>query len=231
MLSEVSNAILPTCGETNVLGSRHDIVAPLLFAHHLPSLPTLNTARHPALVRNFRDVCEKPARYPSHPTFKMPILMFRSVAVFKTFEKELRTDPENALKPLERIEVAEGFATPDEVNVLVANRSGSILSASTILKSDLFTNLQKASRYPLPHVRRLLLILHRRCHFQSQYDLIFSKFLINHLLAQYRRIPGAPNFRRLPLILPGGAAQPSTEGKPFNDSQMVCGSGMPTVEG
>jgi hypothetical protein len=49
----------------------------------------------------------------------------------------------NALKPLERIDVANGEAHPDEVNQVVMNRSGSILSASTILKSDFFTNLQK----------------------------------------------------------------------------------------
>lgn len=63
--------------------------------------------------------------------------------VFKTFEKEFRTSDANILKPLERIEVEEGYATKDEVDVIVANRSGGILSASTMLKSDLFTNLQK----------------------------------------------------------------------------------------
>lgn len=40
----------------------------------------------------------------------------------------------------------EGFATKDEVDVIVANRSGAVLSASTMLKSDLFTNLQKVSK-------------------------------------------------------------------------------------
>jgi hypothetical protein len=37
----------------------------------------------------------------------------------------------------------EGVADPDEVTQVVVNRSGSILSASTILKSDFFSNLQK----------------------------------------------------------------------------------------
>ncbi len=50
----------------------------------------------------------------------------------------------NTLKPLERVDVADG-PQPDEVRHLVANRSGSILSASTILKSDFFSNLQKMS--------------------------------------------------------------------------------------
>lgn len=49
----------------------------------------------------------------------------------------------NALKPLERAEVADGVALPDEVTRVVTSRSGTILSASTILKSDFFSNLQK----------------------------------------------------------------------------------------
>lgn len=49
----------------------------------------------------------------------------------------------NALKPLERVDVKDGVALPDEVKQVVANRAGTILSASTILKSDFFLNLQK----------------------------------------------------------------------------------------
>ncbi|KII85117.1 hypothetical protein PLICRDRAFT_45241 [Plicaturopsis crispa FD-325 SS-3] len=65
--------------------------------------------------------------------------------VIKTFEKELLADGLKALKPLERADVADGVAHPDEVKQVVVNRSGSILSASTILKSDFFSNLQKMS--------------------------------------------------------------------------------------
>ncbi|KAG9052633.1 hypothetical protein FS842_009475 [Serendipita sp. 407] len=65
--------------------------------------------------------------------------------VFRTFEKELTGDGADALKPLERVEVSDGVAMPDEVVRIVANRSGAILSASTILKSDFFSNLQKMS--------------------------------------------------------------------------------------
>ena len=64
-------------------------------------------------------------------------------AVLKTFEKELVADGINALKPLERVDVTDGVALPDEVKQVVANRAGAILSASTILKSDFFLNLQK----------------------------------------------------------------------------------------
>jgi hypothetical protein len=60
--------------------------------------------------------------------------------VIKTFEKELFDKGINALKSLER---ADGVADPDEVTRVVVNRSGNILSASTIIKSDFFCNLQK----------------------------------------------------------------------------------------
>jgi hypothetical protein len=67
--------------------------------------------------------------------------------VIKTFEKELvdRNHGLDALKPLERVETKEGAADPDEVTNIVKNRAGAILSASTILKSDFFSNLQKMS--------------------------------------------------------------------------------------
>jgi hypothetical protein len=66
------------------------------------------------------------------------------LVVVKTFEKELLTDSLSALRPLERVG-PEGEAAADEVKKVVANRSGIILSASTILKSDFFSNLQKMS--------------------------------------------------------------------------------------
>ena len=62
------------------------------------------------------------------------------VLAIKTFEKELFDNGINALKSLER---ADGVADPDEVTRVVVNRSGNILSASTIIKSDFFCNLQK----------------------------------------------------------------------------------------
>ena len=65
--------------------------------------------------------------------------------MIKTFEKELVADDINALKPLERVDIREGMPLPDEVKQVVANRSGVILSASTMLKSDFFSNLQKMS--------------------------------------------------------------------------------------
>ncbi|KAJ7145106.1 inositol hexakisphosphate-domain-containing protein [Mycena crocata] len=118
--------------------------------------------------------------------------------VIKTFENELFADGLSGLKPLERADVTNGVAHPDEVDQIVVNRSGSILSASTILKNDMFLNLQKMT---LPE-----------------------------------RIDGAPNFRRVPLTLrsvPSPALSPnsSTDSLRPQEEKMVCGSGMPTVEG
>ena len=76
------------------------------------------------------------------PCFPITIKIY-VVLVIKTFEKELIGDGINALKPLDRADDKSGVADPDEVTKVVVNRSGSILSASTIIKSDFFCNLQK----------------------------------------------------------------------------------------
>lgn len=128
--------------------------------------------------------------------------------VIKTFEKELLGEGIDALKPLERADAKDGVADPDEVTQVVVNRSGSILSASTILKSDFFSNLQKMA---LPEC--------------VSWPYLFPKHNTSN-----RRIKGSPNFRRVPLTLrpvPPGSQSPSEEGefvKEFlEDGKMVCG--------
>jgi len=127
----------------------------------------------------------EPGTFRSHESFESFV---NNRPVFQTFENELITHGIKALKPLARIDVADGVALPDEVTQIVMNRNGNILAASTILKSDFFSGLQKMS---LPE-----------------------------------RIEGAPNFRRLALTL-----DVSSESGGFPDGKMVCGSGMPTVQG
>ncbi|KAJ3567855.1 hypothetical protein NP233_g6086 [Leucocoprinus birnbaumii] len=63
--------------------------------------------------------------------------------VIKTFEKEMTRGGIGALQPLVGASAKGDMASPDEVTQVVMNRIGSILSASTILKSDFFSNLQK----------------------------------------------------------------------------------------
>nr|XP_019043261.1 hypothetical protein I302_07836 [Kwoniella bestiolae CBS 10118]OCF22191.1 hypothetical protein I302_07836 [Kwoniella bestiolae CBS 10118] len=65
--------------------------------------------------------------------------------VFKTLEHELEEGGLQSLAPIEKMDPADGMALPDEVTQVVANRSGAILSAQTILKSDFFSGLQKQS--------------------------------------------------------------------------------------
>jgi hypothetical protein len=69
----------------------------------------------------------------------------RTRPVFRTFQQELRAAGADALKPLERVDVGDDPAATDEVDLVVANRAGVVLSAATILKSDFFSNLQKMS--------------------------------------------------------------------------------------
>jgi predicted DNA-binding antitoxin AbrB/MazE fold protein len=90
-----------------------------------------------------RDVCEQSSRYVDQD--RKAIRRLTMLPVIKTFEKELLGQGLSVLKPLERVDLAEGVALPDEAQRVVKNRSGSILSASTILKSDFFSNLQKMS--------------------------------------------------------------------------------------
>ncbi|CAG8742776.1 13592_t:CDS:2, partial [Acaulospora colombiana] len=74
-----------------------------------------------------------------------PADTWRDIETFENFVNDRPADGANALKPLERVDVSDGVAMPDEVVRVVANRSGVVLSASTILKSDFFSNLQKMS--------------------------------------------------------------------------------------
>ncbi|KAK2460946.1 hypothetical protein APHAL10511_007416 [Amanita phalloides] len=120
-----------------------------------------------------------------------------NLPVIKTFQKELTADGLYALKPLERVDPKEDMADPDEVTAIVTNRTGSILSASTIIKSDFFSNLQK--------------------------------------MTLTERIDGSPNFRRVHLTL-NPMYSACLKGTDFVvdetfGAKMVCGSGMPTVDG
>ncbi|SCV73360.1 BQ2448_7286 [Microbotryum intermedium] len=70
----------------------------------------------------------------------------RERPVFKTIERELDSAGIEALMPLEKpVGGTEGHALSDEVQAFVAKRSGRILSAFTLLKSDFFSGLQKMS--------------------------------------------------------------------------------------
>ncbi|KIJ51469.1 hypothetical protein M422DRAFT_157971 [Sphaerobolus stellatus SS14] len=120
----------------------------------------------------------------------------RNRPVFQTFEQEMLSDGIHALKPLEHVQLTQGIALSDEVKNVVANRSGNVLSASTMLKSDFFSNLQKLS---LPE-----------------------------------RLQGAPNFRRVPLVLHFANTDDNTtidRELGIGGERQVCGTGIPTIQG
>lgn len=116
----------------------------------------------------------------------------------------------SALQPLVGASAKGDMADPDEVTQVVMNRTGSILSASTILKSDFFSNLQKMT---LPESVPL-------CCLSIDVPLI-------GYYCDPRRIEGSPNFRRVPLTL----RPVSTKGTDAMDfivedsaeGKMVCG--------
>lgn len=112
----------------------------IVFQYYLQSiephtLQSLENENIETFVKDHPGTCHLLAIYPDNQ-------MFVLFLVIKTFEKELIDGGIDALKPLERANDKTGVADPDEVSKVVMNRSGNILSASTIIKSDFFSNLQ-----------------------------------------------------------------------------------------
>lgn len=64
--------------------------------------------------------------------------------VIATIARDLDKLELATIKPLRKIDIGDGMALTDEVDEVVRNRSGTILSASTILKSDFFSGILKA---------------------------------------------------------------------------------------
>lgn len=83
--------------------------------------------------------------------------------VLKTIARDLDHMDISTITPLGKIDIGDGVALTDEVEEVVHNRSGTILSASTILKSDFFSGILKAG-LPLridgmPNLRRVCPLL------------------------------------------------------------------------
>lgn len=134
--------------------------------------------------------------------------------VFKTIERELDTAGIDALVPLEK-PVPAGNALSDEVAEFVAKRSGRILSAFTLLKSDYFVGLTGF------------------CHSLSRADLSVRPQSGLQKMSLPERVDGAPNFRRVRLLFNGEASQSSSTAPPTSadHAPLVYGTGMPTVGG
>ena len=63
--------------------------------------------------------------------------------VFETISKEFDKIDISTIMPLQKVDASDGMALSDEVQEVVSHRSGSILSAYTMLKSDFFSGILK----------------------------------------------------------------------------------------
>ncbi|EST07320.1 hypothetical protein PSEUBRA_003137 [Kalmanozyma brasiliensis GHG001] len=63
--------------------------------------------------------------------------------VFETIAKEFDKIDISTIMPLQKVDASDGMALSDEVQEVVSHRSGSILSAYTMLKSDFFSGILK----------------------------------------------------------------------------------------
>ena len=68
----------------------------------------------------------------------------RKQPVIETIARDLERIDLSTLTPLRKVDIGDGLALTDEVEEVVRNRTGNILSASTILKSDFFSGILKA---------------------------------------------------------------------------------------
>lgn len=68
----------------------------------------------------------------------------RKQPVLETIARDLNQWELSTITPLRKVDIGDGVALTDEVEEVVRNRTGNILSASTILKSDFFSGILKA---------------------------------------------------------------------------------------
>lgn len=68
----------------------------------------------------------------------------RRQPVLETIERELDAPELATITQLRKMDVSDGMALSDEAEEVVRGRTGSVLSASTILKSDFFSGILKA---------------------------------------------------------------------------------------
>lgn len=82
----------------------------------------------------------KPDLLEAQPSFRAFVLR---QPVLNTIAKEFDKIDISTIMPLQKVDASDGVALSDEVQEVVSNRSGSILSAYTMLKSDFFSGILK----------------------------------------------------------------------------------------
>lgn len=101
----------------------------------------------------------RPDTFQSMQTFETFV---RRQPVLQTIGKELDKVDISLITPLHRMEAADGMALDDEVNEVVANRDGAILTAYTMLKSDFFSGIAKVHLSQIegiPNLRSIPLLI------------------------------------------------------------------------
>lgn len=114
--------------------------------------------------------------------------------VFKTIERELDTEDQGVLAPLEKLDFA-GVAFTDEVAEFVSRRKGRILSAFTLLKSDFFVSYKFillismlcATTHLVKFVSNRLVF--KRCLYQSESKELLTSDKLTLLLPTMNAMP------------------------------------------
>ncbi|PWN50330.1 hypothetical protein IE53DRAFT_369000 [Violaceomyces palustris] len=142
----------------------------------------------------------------NQPSFKQFVLR---QPVFNTISKEFEKIDIETIMPLQKVDVSDGMALSDEVQEVVQNRKGSILSAFTMLKSDFFSGILKLGLPEriegMPNLRGVPLLL-APSSYSSSSSSTFG----------YGGLGSTPSTPRTPVMTPG---------------RETWGSGMPTLDG
>jgi hypothetical protein len=112
----------------------------ILFQAYLNSI-TLNERQNFETFEHF--IRSRPGRV-YLPTFSSLILTLNYIVVLETFEKDFFANGD-AADLLEPVNLPHKSTHPDQVQRVLAARSGAVLGPSTILKSDYFSGLEKLS--------------------------------------------------------------------------------------
>jgi protein-tyrosine phosphatase len=144
-------------------------------------------------------------RLESLPTFENYV---KNQPVFYTLSQDFDKIDLSTITPLQKVETSDGMALNEEVQEVVSNRSGVVLSAYTMLKSDLFPGLAAQAL--------------------SQIEGIPNMRGVGTLLGQFHSLPNSASFASMPPT--PMSYQSSAVGSSFPPIE-TWGHGMPSVEG
>ncbi|KAN0063509.1 hypothetical protein ACQY0O_003956 [Thecaphora frezii] len=153
----------------------------------------------------------KPDVLQSQPSFRAFVVR---QPVFNTIAKDFEKIDIATIMPLQKVDACDGVALSEEVQEVVSHRSGSILSAYTMLKSDFFSGILKLGLPEriegMPNLRGVPLLLAPPPSHSSTSSMSSSLAAVG-------------------LATPGGT--PKIGASFHGHSRETWGCGMPTVDG